>query len=597
MDNDFKSRLDNLEFVSRLREENEALRSALDKTAYAKSLFKLKEEFSLLLHASKLIVSELDVNKVLGLVAQKARDIVKADLVVVPVLNEGRDRYTYMAAAGAEAEQVVGESLAANIGMCGWALQNERSLLYGESTPFWMDEKTVWEEGQQSAVLVPLFGRKKIIGGVSALGKQGGGSFTQHDLDLLTMFANQVSTAIENAFLFQQVSKEIEERKQVGGALRQSEADLKEAQNIARLGRWELNLANNNLQWSDTIFKLFEIDQAQFGATYEAFLQAIHPDDREMVNKAYADSLKKKQPYEIVHRLLMKDGRVKWVTEMCRTDYNLQGQAIRSVGIVQEITERKQAEEAVRKSRETLEKTFRSLDSALFILDNSNPPVVTECNPAATAIFGYEKEEILGRTTEFLHEDKKTLSEFQMKNYAAIKEQGFLSSFEFRMKRRNGEIFPTEHSVFPLLDDLGNRSGWVSVVKDITQRRRAERQTEDSLDFIRTMMESSPIGIVSIKASGVVVAANEAIDRISGGTVDQLLNQNVRRLEVWKKYGLLSAMDEALATNSEKRIETYYVSSFGKELWLSVRFVPYAFEGERHVLTLLADMSDRKPQG
>ena len=77
-----------------------------------------------------------------------------------------------------------------------------------------MDEKTTWEAGQQSAVLVPLIGRKGIIGGLSALGKQGGGCFTEHDLDLLTMFANQVSIAIENAQLFQQVTREIEERKQ-----------------------------------------------------------------------------------------------------------------------------------------------------------------------------------------------------------------------------------------------------------------------------------------------------------------------------------------------------------------------------------------------
>ncbi len=71
--------------------------------------------------------------------------------------------------------------------------------------------------GQQSSLLVPLLGRSKIIGGLSALGKKGGGSFSQHDLDLMTMFANQVSTAIENALLFRQVETEIGERKQQGG--------------------------------------------------------------------------------------------------------------------------------------------------------------------------------------------------------------------------------------------------------------------------------------------------------------------------------------------------------------------------------------------
>src|SRR5208283_2682292 len=98
------------------------------------------------------------------------------------------------------------------VGMCGWVLQNEKSLFFGESSPFWLDEGPPWEEGQQSAILVPLFGKKQIIGGLSALGKKGGGSFSLHDLDLLTMFANQVSIAIENATLFHQLGMEMDER-------------------------------------------------------------------------------------------------------------------------------------------------------------------------------------------------------------------------------------------------------------------------------------------------------------------------------------------------------------------------------------------------
>jgi PAS domain-containing protein len=111
--------------------------------------------------------------------------------------------------------------------MCGWVLQHERSLLFGEASLCWLDEATAWEKGQQSAILVPLFGKKQIIGGLSALGKKDGGSFTQHDLDLLTMFANQVSTAIENAILFRLVQTEVEERRRAEVALRESEQSYK----------------------------------------------------------------------------------------------------------------------------------------------------------------------------------------------------------------------------------------------------------------------------------------------------------------------------------------------------------------------------------
>ncbi len=140
---------------------------------------------------------------------------------------------------------------------------------------------------------------------------------------------------------------DITDRKEVEEALKEREQDLMEAQKIAQLGKWELDLVNNTLHWSDGIYEMFEINPAQFTATYEAFLDCIHPDDRDRVNSAYTGSLKNRQPYEISHRLRMADGRIKWVNEICHTDYNSQGKPLRSVGIVQDISGIKQAEEAL----------------------------------------------------------------------------------------------------------------------------------------------------------------------------------------------------------------------------------------------------------
>jgi len=221
-----KELFDLKETVNLLKEENRALRAALETTDCGRALLLQGEEFSRLLSVSKLIVSELDLTKVFNLVASNAREIVNAELVVVPILNDGRDQYTYVAASGADADIVLGKKLSANVGMCGWVLQHKRSLLFGEISTHWMGEKTPWEAGQQSAVLVPLVGRKGIIGGLSALGKQGGGCFTGHDLDLLTMFANQVSIAIENAQLFQQVTLEIEERNEEITERKKAEEEL-----------------------------------------------------------------------------------------------------------------------------------------------------------------------------------------------------------------------------------------------------------------------------------------------------------------------------------------------------------------------------------
>jgi len=177
--------------------------------------------------------------------------------------------------------------------------------------------------------------------------------------------------------------------------LQQSESELKVAQEIARVGRWEMDLLGNNLKWSDTIFDLFEIDKANFPATYDAFIETVHTDDRDMVTKAYQDSIANKQPYNIEHRLLMKDGRVKWVNELCRTEYDAQGNGIRSVGIVQEITERRMAEKDLQDSEEK----YRNLvDNALVgIFQSTLSGDFLHVNQAMYTLLGYETWEEFSR--------------------------------------------------------------------------------------------------------------------------------------------------------------------------------------------------------
>ncbi len=153
--------------------------------------------------------------------------------------------------------------------------------------------------------------------------------------------------------------------------------------------------------------------------------------------------------------------------------YDDNGVCIGVIEYVRNVTKRREAEEAFRKSQQLLQKTFASLRDAAFIIDLDMR--VLDCNPAATEIFGYKREEMLGKSIDLLHVDRAAMEEFNGHLRVALAEKGFLFLPEFQMRHKSGRVFVTEHSVVPLEDEQRRHIGWVAVIRDITERKRMEQ--------------------------------------------------------------------------------------------------------------------------
>jgi PAS domain S-box-containing protein len=134
-------------------------------------------------------------------------------------------------------------------------------------------------------------------------------------------------------------------RRQAESALRKSEASLANAQRIAHLGNWDWDITKNTLSWSDEIYHMFGIARQEFGATFEAFLNCVHPEDREFVKKSVYEALPENKPYHIEYRIILPDRSVRFIYEQAEVTASQDGKPIRMVGTVQDITERKIAEE------------------------------------------------------------------------------------------------------------------------------------------------------------------------------------------------------------------------------------------------------------
>jgi len=153
------------------------------------------------------IGSELDLGNLFQIVAERARELVKAETLLIPILDQNCETYTYRAGAGQNCDEIVGESLPLDYGVCGWVWKHKKAWWRGMLDELNDEERNRWEKRAGTLILVPLQGKNHFLGGISAINKADNHEFTRRDLNLLTMFAGIVSIAIENAMTVQQMEQ------------------------------------------------------------------------------------------------------------------------------------------------------------------------------------------------------------------------------------------------------------------------------------------------------------------------------------------------------------------------------------------------------
>ncbi|SPQ00609.1 putative Histidine kinase [Candidatus Sulfobium mesophilum] len=200
-----------------------------------------------------------------------------------------------------------------------------------------------------------------------------------------------------------------------------------------------------------------------------------------------------------------------------------------------EIFKHNQSERVLANTQLLLRKTFDALQEAVFIID-AKTVQITDCNSAASEMFGYSRKEILGQTTSFLHVNEAELQKFRDHLSLALRERGHLHLPEFHMKRKNGDIFTTDHSVMPLEDDHGERIGWVSVIRDITERMQAEEALRAREAQLSTLIESLPFELFGIARDGRYFLQNEVCRKHWGdfiGKTPKEVANDQNTLNIW----------------------------------------------------------------
>jgi PAS domain S-box-containing protein len=304
------------------------------------------------------------------------------------------------------------------------------------------------------------------------------------------------------------LARDVTERRSQDEALRARDVQLQEAQVLANLGSWEWDVRTNTRRWSDQLSRIFGVRHDEVPSTFDGFYPLVHPEDRERTARIASEALRSGTDYENQFRIVRPDGTVRTVHNQARVDRDESGKPVRVIGVCQDITERKLAEEQVRASQERFRMMVENVrDYAIYILDMNG--YVTSWNLGAERLEGYRAEEIIGKHYScFFPSDHAARGDPGMQlQFASI--QGRYESEGWRV-RKNGSQFWAHIIVTPLLDETGKPRGFSEITHDITERKRAEEDLHSYADRLKVTSRR----LVEVQEAERRLLARELHDRV-----------------------------------------------------------------------------------
>ena len=239
------------------------------------------------------------------------------------------------------------------------------------------------------------------------------------------------------------------------------------------MGSWEWIIPTGELLWSDEIFSLFGLPIDAFGASYSAFLERVHPDDRALVEEAVRLAVEEGADYAIDHRIVRPDGAIRFVHEYGEVERDRAGVPLRMRGIVQDVTRSRAVERSATRNRDMLSGMFRISPEAIVVANEEGRVVIFSAG--AEAVFGYAAHEIVGGPIERLMPERfrgdhgKHVARFAAGPSDSLQ---MAQRRPIRGLRKDGVEIPIEASLARIV--AGGETLFTTIVRDLTERYETE---------------------------------------------------------------------------------------------------------------------------
>ena len=323
------------------------------------------------------------------------------------------------------------------------------------------------------------------------------------------------------------LTRDITERKWAEEALQKSEENLAEAQRMARLGSWEWNTKTGEVSWSGEVFRIYGFAPDEFVPTLDKLIEVVHPDDQELVVKRIQAALRENEPYDFEHRIVRPDGEVRVVHRRAEVVFDEEGEPLRMVGTVQDITEGKQAEEKLEQLNRYNELILNSAGEGIYGLDLQGK--TTFVNPAAVRLTGWDAEELIGRHQhEMIHHTKSDGTPYPSEEcpiYTALNDGTIHRVTDEVFWRKDGTSFPVEYVSTPIRE-RGEIVGAVVLFEDITERKQAEEKLQESEKRFRSLIRNATDLITVLGEDGTIHYESPTVERILGYLPEERIGNN-----------------------------------------------------------------------
>jgi PAS domain S-box-containing protein len=339
------------------------------------------------------------------------------------------------------------------------------------------------------------------------------------------------------------ISSLTDKSKRAEAMARESKDRLKQALEASRIGTWEWNIQTGEIAWSDTLEPLHGLARGAFSGTFEAYSELIHPEDLPLFNEAVARAVEQGTDYDLEFRIVWPDGSVHWVEGKGRAFQDEAGKPLRMSGLALDITDRKQAEEALRASQERYRAFVANSSEGIWRFELDEPVstdlpadeqidlcyqhgYLAECNNAMAEMYGFSRaEEIVGaRLGDLLVRDDPNNVEY----LRAFINSGYrLTEAESHEVDREGRQKYFLNNLVGVVEGGKILRAW-GTQRDVTERKISEESLRESEGRFRRVVESNIIGVSFSNINGEITDANDAYLQMLGLTRAELLAGLVR---------------------------------------------------------------------